>query len=70
MARMLGPLALLALLPLLSCAGCASWRHPVGADTGYVGYTPFPSDGGLFQGALQDLSYASLNDWNFRRVGW
>jgi hypothetical protein len=63
MARMLRPLAMSALLALLSCSGCSSWRQRQQAAGGYTSNSSSPGDGGI----IQDLSDASINDWNFRR---
>jgi hypothetical protein len=65
MARMPGPVSLLALLMLLSCSGCASWRERREAGADYTGLTTNPYDNGNL-GVGQTLSNASVNDWNFR----
>jgi len=69
-ARMLRPLATSALLALVTCSGCASWHYRKEADSGYASSPSTPGDGGIFQGLLQGLQNASMNDWNFGRAGW
>jgi hypothetical protein len=70
MARMLRPLRVAAILVLLSGSGCASWRHSQAVDGDSASYPPNPSDGGIFQRAIQDLATASMYDWNFGRFWW
>jgi hypothetical protein len=74
MARMLGSLILLALLALLSCSGCASWHHPKRVETTSTSTggpsIPLSLDSDTVGGALQDVSNAALNNWNFRSNRW
>jgi hypothetical protein len=69
MARTPNPFKRLALLALLCCPGCASRRSSQPVDTGGVPIT-VDGNGGLGSSLLQDVSNASINNWNFRKIGW
>jgi hypothetical protein len=64
MARTLAWLRLLGLLAPLTCSGCAFWND---YGQGTTGISPNSSagNGGPVQDALQSVSNASRNNWNF-----
>ncbi len=71
MERRRRPIAIVAFLALAISPGCASRWHGQQPDGGYTSNaSSIAGNGGIFQDSVQGLSDASLNDWNFRRMGW
>jgi hypothetical protein len=67
--RTTGAIALLTLLSLSASSGCASWRARNQTDRSSTSSYDNGGQGDIFQDALQGVSDASFNNWDFKKSG-